>query len=147
MEQRTRISANIKLKKYVLSWFVMVVAYIITNFFDLNQFWDFVTWSLAMLIFLLFISLRKLEFSEKAVYFDSKRIEYENIIALKTFEINGRPYYLFKTNAKSLIETYYLTQLEGIGYFSILKILFSKNKNKKLPIADFLMLLDEKANI
>lgn len=147
MEKRTRISANIKFKKYFISWFVILVAYIITSLFNLNQFWDYVTWTLAILVFLLYASLKKLEYTDAAVFFNNQHVDYKSITALKSFEINGITYYLFKTTSNSFLKRFYFTQLEGIGYFSILKIIFSKNNSKELPIAEFLMLLDEKSNI
>ena len=147
MELRKKISSNIKFRKYFLSWFVLLLAYIITEFFNLSRFWDYGTWIIALLAFTLFITLKNVEFSKSAVYFDNKRVEYESIIDLKTFEVQQRPFYLFKTNSENLINRYYLTQLGGIGYFSIIKILFSKKSASELPLAEFLALLDEKSNI
>ena len=147
MEQRKKISSNIKFRKYFLSWFVLLLAFIITEFFNLSRFWDYATWIIALLTFTLFITLKKVEFSKSAVYFDNKRVEYESIIDLKTFEVQQRPFYLFKTNSENILKRYYLTQLGGIGYFSIIKILFSRKNASELPLAEFLALLDEKSNI
>jgi hypothetical protein len=147
MEERKKISTNIKFRKYFLSWFVLLLAFVITEFFNLSRFWDYGTWIIALLTFTLFITLKKVEFSKSAVYFDNKRVEYESIIDLKTFEVQQRPFYLFKTNSENLLKRYYLTQLGGIGYFSIIKILFSKKNASELPLAEFLTLLDEKSNI
>ncbi|WP_405569060.1 hypothetical protein [Winogradskyella sp. Asnod2-B02-A] len=147
MELRKKISSNIIFRKYFLSWFVLLLAYIITEFFNLSRFWDYGTWIIALLAFTLFITLKKVEFSKSAVYFDNKRVEYESIIDLKTFEVQQRPFYLFKTDSENLIKRYHLTQLGGIGYFSIIKILFSKKSASELPLAEFLALLDEKSNI
>jgi len=147
MEQRKKISSNIKFRKYFLSWFVLLIAYLITDFFNLSRLWDYGTWAIALLTFTLFITLKKVEFSKSAVYFDNKRVEYKSIIDLKIFEIQNRPFYLFKTNTENILNRYYLTQLEGIGYFSIIKILISKKNAAKLPLAEFLALLDEKSNI
>ena len=147
MEKRKKISTNIKFRKYFLSWFVLLLAFLITEFFNLSRFWDYGTWILATLIFILFISLKKVEFSKNAIYFDNKRMEYASIIDLKTFEVQQRPFYLFKTNSENFLKRYYLTQLGGIGYFSIIKILFSKKNASELPLAEFLALLDEKSHI
>ncbi|MFD2541636.1 hypothetical protein ACFSSB_04830 [Lacinutrix gracilariae] len=147
MEKRKKISTNIIFRKYFLSWFVLVFAYIITNFFNLSRFWDYGTWIIAILTFLLFVSLKKMEFTKNAVYFDNKKVEYESITHLKTFEVQHRPFYLFKTNSENFLKRYYLTQLGGIGYFSIIKILFSYKNATELPLAEFLTLLDEKSNI
>jgi hypothetical protein len=147
MEQRKKISTNIKFRKYFLSWFLLVLAFIITEFFNLSRFWDYGTWIIAILTFILFISLKKVEFTKSAVYFDNKKVEYESITDLKTFEVQQRPFYLFKTNSENFLKRYHLTQLGGIGYFSIIKILFSKKNASELPLAEFLTLLDEKSNI
>lgn len=147
MEQRKKISSNIKFRKYFLSWFVWLLAYLITEFFNLSRFWDYGTWIIAILAFTLFITLKKVEFSKSAVYFDNNRVEYKSITDLKTFEIQQRPFYLFKTNSENVLKRYYLTQLGSIGYFSIIKILFSKKNTSELPLAEFLGLLDEKSSI
>ncbi|WP_299126237.1 hypothetical protein [uncultured Winogradskyella sp.] len=147
MEQRKKISSNIKFRKYFLSWFVLLLAFIVTEFFNLSRFWGYTTWIIALLTFTLFIALKKVEFSKSAVYFDNKRVEYESIIDLKIFEVQQRPFYLFKTNSENIFKRYYLTQLGGIGYFSIIKILFSRKNASELPLAEFLALLDEKSNI
>ncbi|WP_452228780.1 hypothetical protein [Lacinutrix sp. MEBiC02404] len=147
MQSRTKISSNIAFKKYFLSWFVLVLAYFITAYFHLNRFWDYATWSIAILAFILFISLKKLEFTETALYFGNKKIEFEAITALRTFEIQQRTFYLFKTDDKHIFKRYYLTQLGGLGYFSIIKILFSKKSKSTVPLVAFLALLDEKSNI
>ncbi|QIJ88330.1 hypothetical protein C7H62_0521 [Mesoflavibacter sp. HG96] len=147
MEKRKKISSNIIFRKYFLSWFTLVLAYIITEYFNLSRFWDYSTWIIAILTCILFISLKKVEFSKNAIYFDNKRVEYESITDLKTFEIQQRPFYLFKTNSRNLLNKYYLTQLGGISYFSIIKILFSKKSESELPLAEFLDLLSEKSNI
>ncbi|REE24432.1 hypothetical protein DFQ09_104203 [Winogradskyella pacifica] len=147
MEQRKKISSNIIFRKYFLSWFVLLLAYLITEFFNLSRFWDYGTWIIAILAFTLFITLKKVEFSKSAVYFNNNRVEYKSITDLKTFEIQQRSFYLFKTNSANVLKRYYLTQLGGIGYFSIIKILFSKKNASELPLAEFLGLLDEKSNI
>jgi len=147
MEKRKKISTNIKFRKYFLSWFVLVLAFILTDFFNLSRFWDYGTWIIAIMTFILFISLKKVEFTKSAVYFDNKKVEYESITDLKTFEVQQRPFYLFKTNSENFLKRYYLTQLGGIGYFSIIKILFSNKNASELPLAEFLTLLDEKSNI
>ena len=147
MEKRKKISSNIIFRKYFLSWFTLVLAYIITEYFNLSRFWDYSTWIIAILTCILFISLKKVEFSKNAIYFDNKRVEYESITDLKTFEIQQRPFYLFKTNSRNLLNKYYLTQLGGISYFSIIKILFPKKSESELPLAEFLDLLSEKSNI
>ncbi len=87
MEQRKKISSNIIFRKYFLSWFVLLLAYLITDFFNLSRFWDYGTWIIAILAFTLFITLKKVEFSISAVYFDNNRVEYKSITDLKTFEI------------------------------------------------------------
>ena len=147
MEKRQKISANITFRKYLLSWLILVLAYIITNAFNLNRVWDYVTWTIALLIFIVFIALKKVEFSQSAVYFDNKRVAYASIMGLKTFEIQHQPYYLFITDAKNPLKKYYLTQLGGISFLSVFKILFSKKTASALPLAEFLNLLDEKSNI
>ncbi len=147
MEQRKTISSNIAFRKYFLSWMLLLLAYIITEYFNLSRFWDYGVWTIALLTFVLFISLKKVEFTKSAVYFDNKKTEYESITGLKVFEIQQRPFYLFKTNSTRIFKRYHLTELGGIGYFAILKILFSKSADTELVLAEFLKLLDEKSNI
>ena len=147
MEKRKRISASIGFKKYFLSWFILVITYIITEFFNLSRFWDYTAWIIAIFASILFFSLKKVEFNKDAIYFDNKKVDFESIIGIKTFEINSRPFYVFQTDSKSVFKKFYLTQLGGISYFSIAKILFSKKNAAECPISEFLTLLDEKSNI
>ncbi|WP_417236771.1 hypothetical protein [Bizionia paragorgiae] len=63
MEQRKTISSNIAFRKYFLSCMLLLLAYIITEYFNLSRFWDYGVWTIALLTFVLFISLKKVEFT------------------------------------------------------------------------------------
>lgn len=147
MNKRKRVSANIRFRKYILSWLIIVFAYIITKNFITSGFWNYFTWTFSILIALIFFSLKKVEFNDDAVFFDDKLVRFESIKNFKTFEINQSPYYLFITDSKNILKKYYVTQLGGLSYFSIAKALISKKHGAKLPLAEFLHLLDTKSNI
>ena len=145
MSKRKRVSGNIKFKKYFLSWFILVVAYVMTTYFITSGFWNYFTWIISILIAITFFSLKKVEFDSNSVFFDGKKVNFESIKSIKDFEINHQPYYLFITDSKKIFKKYYLTQLGGLNYFSIIKaLLFNKKDAAKWPIAEFLHLLDTK---
>jgi len=151
MKKGKKISAGIAFKKYFLSWFTILVAFIITKLTNINSgFLMYAVWTLTILFSVACISLKKVEFNEDFVYFNDKAFDYSSIKDLKIFEFNTRIFYLFMTESNTIFNRYHLTQLgfgQKIGYLGLLKILYSKTLNKKFPLAEFLQLLEEKSKI
>ncbi|WP_282044333.1 hypothetical protein [Winogradskyella flava] len=147
MNKRKKVSGSINFRKYVMSWLILVFAYVITSYSVTNGFWYYFTWTIAILIALVFFSLKKVEFNEDAVFFNGKMVEFESIKDLKVFTINQQPYYLFITGSKSPFQKYFLSQLGGLNYISVAKALLSKKRDTDLPLAEFLHLLDTKSHI
>ncbi len=147
MKKRVRVSSNIKFKKYVLPCFLILFSYLITKYGNLNRFWDGFAWCLTILFSLLLISLKKVEYTKNHIYFNNKKFDYESIKGFKSFDINQNIYYVFITESNGLLGKYHLTQLGGLSYLSIFKMLLKKSNSNNVPLVEFLALLDEKSNI
>ncbi|AXT50335.1 hypothetical protein D1818_05645 [Aquimarina sp. BL5] len=151
MEKRKKISVGIAFKKYFLSWFTILVLFIITKLVTINSlFLLYAVWALAILFSILCISLKKVEFTSDIVYFGGKAFNYSLIKDLKIFEFNKDTFYLFITESDNVFSKYHFTQLgfgKKIGYLGILRMLYSKTLDKKIPLAEFLELLEEKSEI
>jgi len=151
MEKRKKISMGIGFKKYFLSWFTILVLFIITKLANINSgILIYAVWTLVILFSILCICLKKVEFNSDLVYFDGKAFDYKLIKDLKVFEFNKDTFYLFITESDNILNKYHFTQLglgQKMGYLGILKMLFSKTLDKKLPLVEFLKLLEEKSEI
>ncbi|MDH7912578.1 hypothetical protein [Winogradskyella sp. SYSU M77433] len=147
MNKRRKVSASIGFKKYFLSWFILVVVFLITSYFSIGKFWSYIAWIIGFFVAALYSSLKKVEFDEEGVFFNNKKYKYSSIIGFKSFEINNRLFYIFKTDSKNILKKYHFTQLAGLNYFSLAKTLFSKKRVEDLPISEFLSLIDEKSNV
>lgn len=147
MEKKIRVSSNIRLKKYVLPWVLILFTYSITKYGNINRFWDYFLWSFTILFSLLLIILKKVEFNQSYIYFNNKPYKYESIKSFNSFEINQSVYYIFTTNSKSIFKKYHITQLKGFSLFSIFKTIVEKKNLSNESFTEFIALLDEKSNI
>jgi len=151
MEKRKKISTGIVFKKYFLSWFTILVLFIITKLANINSgILIYGVWILAILFSILCICLKKVEFNTDFVYFNGKAFDYSLIKDLKVLEFNNDTFYLFIIESDNILNKYHFTQLgfgKKIGYLGILKMLYSKTTDKNLPLVEFLKLLEEKSDI
>ena len=65
MNKRRKVSASIGFKKYFLSWFILVVVFLITSYFSIGKFWSYIAWIIGFFVAALYGSLKKVEFDEE----------------------------------------------------------------------------------
>lgn len=147
MEKRVRISSNIRFKKFVLPWLLILFTYLFIKISGIGHFWANVSWFITILFSVILFSLKKTEYTSNHIYFSNKKYSYKSIISFSSFDINNSTYYFFVTDSKNLFHKYKITQLGGLSYFSIFKILIKKPNTSKIPLVEFLSLLEEKSNI
>ncbi len=147
MTIKKKISTGIKFKKYFQSWFVILVTFLIIKLGNITGFWMYFGYVFSILFGLFCFSMKKVEYTTDKIYFNNKEFDYKSITSLKTLEINNRIYWLFKTNSNKIFDKYHFTQLGGINYLDILKILIKKKKVSDLKIAEFTELLKQKSSI
>jgi hypothetical protein len=146
MEKRIRISSNIRFKKYLLPWILILFTYLITKYGNIGHFWVNFAWFIIITYSLVLFSLKKVEYTKSHVYFNNKQYDYKSIKSFKTFEVNQNLYYFFTTDSKNIFSKYHIIQLRGISLFSIIKTLFKKSNLSDEPFVEFLDLLDKKTN-
>lgn len=111
----------------------------------MNDFFFGLFMILVCLVMLVYLKSVKVKFTEHYVKFGNAKIDYSEIIDLKTISINDYTYWLFKTKNKSIWKRYYVTELSFFGLIEIIKLILGKKD--KLKIQEFEELLFQKSSI
>ena len=148
MNKKRRVSSSaVKRKKYFISWFTLLLAFLLIKIFNIEGFGYYFIWTSSIIWCLWNFKLSKVEYTKDNVYFNNKEFKFESIIDINTIDFNNIEFVIFKTDSIKWNERYYVTEFGELGLLGFVKIIISSFKSGELPRSEFMELLQEKSNI